>query len=419
MSDWAKTDTFKRLQIGDSSFNHDSEDYSGIYKIKNLETDKVYIGQTRDVTRRLNEHRAALRGNRHYNQHLQNSWNKYGENSFTFKIVQPCSVENLTVVENNWMEYYRSYNPDYGYNKLKPSENMETFSRPDKHSKEEMISLLQEFYYMEGRVPTIRDLEGKKYGNYTAQYKSAFGTFEQALRDADLFDFVRYPNLFNRQDGTTKEEIIEKTREFIEKNNYFPSQREMNIDNGLYTQRALEKHFGNMDNLAKLFGYDKETVLKFEKLEALACLREIYEEEGMINFRLIDASKKCKGSKFFYKHFETLPNAYSLAGIDVKENIRRNAKRVSKKRKENFKNNASKSKSWNYPVKESPMKQSKYTKEEVFALINKYEKENSRLPNYKEIKLKNGLVGMNVVEELFRGYRNMMKEYEIYQSKNM
>jgi len=61
---------------------------SGIYRIRNLKNGKCYIGSAVNFTRRWNNHRIALRKNKHHNPHLQRAWNKYGEDGFAFEIVE-------------------------------------------------------------------------------------------------------------------------------------------------------------------------------------------------------------------------------------------------------------------------------------------------------------------------------------------
>jgi group I intron endonuclease len=74
---------------------------SGIYCIRSLANNKCYIGSAKNFSLRKNEHFYELRNNKHANIHLQNSWNKYGENNFIFEIL--CYVEdvsNLTYIED-------------------------------------------------------------------------------------------------------------------------------------------------------------------------------------------------------------------------------------------------------------------------------------------------------------------------------
>lgn len=61
--------------------------YSGIYLIRNKETNAVYVGQTRQkFIKRFLHHQWKLRKGTHDNKHLQRSWNKYGEDAFEFVI---------------------------------------------------------------------------------------------------------------------------------------------------------------------------------------------------------------------------------------------------------------------------------------------------------------------------------------------
>ena len=65
---------------------------SGIYCIKNLITNKLYIGKACYVKARIGAHKWLLRNNKHVNIHLQHAWNKYGEFNFKFDIVEFCEV---------------------------------------------------------------------------------------------------------------------------------------------------------------------------------------------------------------------------------------------------------------------------------------------------------------------------------------
>ena len=60
---------------------------SGIYKIENLVNHNIYIGQSTHIAYRWLWHKDKLRTQKHSNEHLQKSWNKYGENNFEFSIL--------------------------------------------------------------------------------------------------------------------------------------------------------------------------------------------------------------------------------------------------------------------------------------------------------------------------------------------
>lgn len=77
---------------------------SGIYRIKNLKTNKIYIGSSKNLHKRKIQHLYGLRNNCHGNNKLQNSWNKYGEESFVFEVIEECEVEKLIEREQHWVD---------------------------------------------------------------------------------------------------------------------------------------------------------------------------------------------------------------------------------------------------------------------------------------------------------------------------
>jgi group I intron endonuclease len=78
---------------------------SGVYKITNEINGKYYIGKSTKIGRRWSEHRRFLRQNRHDTPHLQNAWNKYGENSFKFEILErDIPISNLRVTEQKYLD---------------------------------------------------------------------------------------------------------------------------------------------------------------------------------------------------------------------------------------------------------------------------------------------------------------------------
>jgi group I intron endonuclease len=61
----------------------------GIYCIKNTINNKVYIGKSIDIHRRIKEHINMLNSKRKdENTHLMNAWYKYGANSFEYSVLE-------------------------------------------------------------------------------------------------------------------------------------------------------------------------------------------------------------------------------------------------------------------------------------------------------------------------------------------
>lgn len=83
---------------------------SGIYQIRNLVNGKRYIGSAVRFRSRWHKHISALRRGVHHNAHLQNAWQKYGEDSFEFSIVEVCPRDKLLEREQFHIDQGCDYN---------------------------------------------------------------------------------------------------------------------------------------------------------------------------------------------------------------------------------------------------------------------------------------------------------------------
>jgi group I intron endonuclease len=88
----------------------------GIYYIKNLINDKVYVGQAQYVARRLYEHKYYLERHSDKCTALQRAVDKYGLENFEFGILEMCPLEVINEREIFWISEMKSHNRDYGYN---------------------------------------------------------------------------------------------------------------------------------------------------------------------------------------------------------------------------------------------------------------------------------------------------------------
>lgn len=75
----------------------------GIYAITNVLTDTVYYGQSINIGERLTKHLWYLNLNKHHNEYLQRSWNKYGKDAFIFTPVS-LSEGDLTLLEKKFVQ---------------------------------------------------------------------------------------------------------------------------------------------------------------------------------------------------------------------------------------------------------------------------------------------------------------------------
>jgi len=110
---------------------------TGIYILKNILNNKVYIGQSVNIKRRLIAHKNGPFNpkNNSYNLPIYKAIRYYGLKNFEFKILELCKKEELNNKEKFWINFYKSNYYDYGYNLtdggFDPSENMFKISQED------------------------------------------------------------------------------------------------------------------------------------------------------------------------------------------------------------------------------------------------------------------------------------------------
>lgn len=98
----------------------------GIYCIENTIDNKKYIGLSRNIQRRWNEHKSELRRNEHANVYLQRAWNNYGESVFDFRIIELCDPFIICDRECYYIRQYHTLSHENGYNLTKGGEGAVT-----------------------------------------------------------------------------------------------------------------------------------------------------------------------------------------------------------------------------------------------------------------------------------------------------
>lgn len=92
------------------------EKIQGIYAIRNTSNGKVYVGQSMDILGRWQNHHVLLRAGNN-TPHLQGAWNRYGEGSFVFEVLERVvEARLLSEREGHYCELFKSYDRNFGYN---------------------------------------------------------------------------------------------------------------------------------------------------------------------------------------------------------------------------------------------------------------------------------------------------------------
>lgn len=141
-----------------------------VYKITNIEANKIYVGSAVYFAQRKGEHLSKLRRQIHHNKYLQNAFNKYGEKAFVFEIIEHCTKETFVKREQYFID---TLNPEYNFLKVAYS------SIGFKHSEETKQLLSKKFKGMQRSL-------GRKFG-WESKRKQAIAKSKPVLQfDANM-----------------------------------------------------------------------------------------------------------------------------------------------------------------------------------------------------------------------------------------
>jgi len=86
---------------------------SGVYEILNNKSGKKYVGSSVNIEKRWGDHLSYLRSGNHINKHLQSSYDKYGEASFSFEILELVKNGFEKKREQWYLDNYVVFGVDY------------------------------------------------------------------------------------------------------------------------------------------------------------------------------------------------------------------------------------------------------------------------------------------------------------------
>ena len=99
----------------------------GIFQIKNLTNNRIFIGSSINIEGKLNSIKFQLEMGSYINKELQKDFNQFGENNFLFEtidVLEPKKdpgydyTEDLKTLEDMWIEKLQPFE-EKGYNKRK------------------------------------------------------------------------------------------------------------------------------------------------------------------------------------------------------------------------------------------------------------------------------------------------------------
>lgn len=197
----------------------------GIYRIINTINNKIYIGQSKDIEKRIARHKKVPfnLNSQEYNNLLYQDIRKYGLDNFEFEILEECEKSNLNDREIYWIGFYNSCNPENGYNLSSGGDNNAPGKIKDKVN--EIINILRNT-----NTPIIE---------IAKMYKVAYGT---------ILDINSGISWHNNDNNYPIRKLNYSTRKLTK---YRPSKEEILKD--LYSTRNIKATANNFNLSIKLF----------------------------------------------------------------------------------------------------------------------------------------------------------------------
>lgn len=79
-----------------------------IYQIYCNDNQKIYVGQTNNLTQRLSRHKTLLKQRKHFNRHLQNCYDLYGKDSLKYEVINQVNTRaESSEQELSWINTYK------------------------------------------------------------------------------------------------------------------------------------------------------------------------------------------------------------------------------------------------------------------------------------------------------------------------
>lgn len=116
----------------------------GVYKITNTVTGDFYIGSSKNLYKRLRNHRCKSSWRTCSKNPLYLDMQKYGLENFLFEGIEECLPEDLKTNEQKWIEELKpTYNRNAAYSSKKGSDYVLEWER---NHKEQYIERMKKYY---------------------------------------------------------------------------------------------------------------------------------------------------------------------------------------------------------------------------------------------------------------------------------
>ncbi len=136
---------------------------SGIYRITCASNGRFYIGSSINLSHRFQEHRGRLRHTKHENIKLQRAWDKYGEEAFSFEVLELVLFpELLTNREQYWFDKLKPFG-NRGFNIVLTAGSNSGMKLSPEHREKLRVMNLGRKHTEEAKRRMAKSQKGKKH----------------------------------------------------------------------------------------------------------------------------------------------------------------------------------------------------------------------------------------------------------------
>jgi group I intron endonuclease len=122
---------------------------SGVYQIKNILNERIYIGSAKQFKDRFRDHISSLRKNKHQNKFLQADFNKCGEDNFLFEVMEIVEGEQKErlLKEQSYLDVYHDNQEQcYNFDKKTNKTSRSSFSKNPEETKQKLSDKSKEMW---------------------------------------------------------------------------------------------------------------------------------------------------------------------------------------------------------------------------------------------------------------------------------
>ena len=160
--------------------------YAGIYSIKCEINNKVYVGQSTNIFERWRNHIGRLENNKHSCKELQEDYNKYGMQNFTYSILEHVNWDEADK-DNKELQELLLYKESYHGQRLNADKIGKGYNSGFSHETRDYknLTICPEI------EKTIRKIKPKEQELYLDLYKMFLNSYQEQIGLVHVTSFIK------------------------------------------------------------------------------------------------------------------------------------------------------------------------------------------------------------------------------------